>query len=189
MEISPASKGDNAGSLWEMFIQQNVWINFLQLLAEISPQIISLPLCDIWVWVTGGSEECLIFIKFTKYCYFHQLCGPICPTLPPPLARLWKMVLPDILCYYLFTDMLEKFERYIPKPHIQTVIKIPISAIQAYSGLSNYSLKTRKQFVKRILVPETGRKCSDNFFYFKQQLLRSGQAQRAEIGVIRTIQK
>jgi hypothetical protein len=29
MEISPASKGDNAGSLWEMFIQQNVWINFL----------------------------------------------------------------------------------------------------------------------------------------------------------------
>jgi hypothetical protein len=33
------------------------------------------------IWVTGGSEESIIIlIKLKKYCYFHYLCGPICPT-------------------------------------------------------------------------------------------------------------
>ncbi len=39
------------------------------------------------IWVTGGSEESIIFIKFTKCCYFHYLCGPICPTAPPSLHK------------------------------------------------------------------------------------------------------
>jgi hypothetical protein len=35
------------------------------------------------IWVTEGSEESIIFIKFTKCCHFHYNCGPICPTAPP----------------------------------------------------------------------------------------------------------
>jgi hypothetical protein len=50
-----------------------------------------------YIWVTEGSEKSIIFIKFTKCCHFHFLCGPICPTVPPPPTRLWKRVSPDVL--------------------------------------------------------------------------------------------
>jgi hypothetical protein len=40
------------------------------------------------IWVTAG-EESVLFIKFTKFCYFHYHCWPICPTGPPsPLMTL-----------------------------------------------------------------------------------------------------
>jgi hypothetical protein len=47
--------------------------------------------------VTGGSEESIIFVKFRKCCFFHYLCGPICPTSPPSPHKALEMVLPDVL--------------------------------------------------------------------------------------------
>jgi hypothetical protein len=36
-----------------------------------------------YIWVTGGSEGPIIFIKFFKRCNSHYLCRPIFPTAPP----------------------------------------------------------------------------------------------------------
>jgi hypothetical protein len=38
-------------------------------------------------WVTGGSAESIIHIKFLNCCCSHKLCGHMCPTaLPTPQA-------------------------------------------------------------------------------------------------------
>jgi hypothetical protein len=67
------------------------------------------------IWITGGSEESTIFMKFINCFYFHNLCGPICLKAPPP-PQLWEMMLPDILLAVLFADMLENFKM---NPHFR----------------------------------------------------------------------
>jgi hypothetical protein len=55
----------------------------------------------IHIWVTEGSEESIIFIKFTNVAISTTFVGQFVPQHLPP-TRLWKMVLPDVLhCLYV----------------------------------------------------------------------------------------
>jgi hypothetical protein len=81
------------------------------------------------IWITGGCEESIIFIKFIKCCYFHYLCGPIYPRgLPFPhkalengIARRFALPFCSQTCKKDFKDISEK--------SILAGSKTPISAI------------------------------------------------------------
>ncbi len=62
-----------------------------------------------------GCEESIIFVKFTKCCYFPYLCASICPTAPPAPTRLWEMVLPDIL----HCSFIHRYARKIVKKNLE----------------------------------------------------------------------
>ncbi len=61
-----------------------------------------------------GSQEVaknqIFFIKFIKCCSFPYLCGPFCPTAPPPPPQgCGKWCCQTFGFAVLFTDVLEQF--------------------------------------------------------------------------------
>jgi hypothetical protein len=72
------------------------------------------------IWITGGSDESNIFIKFIKSCCFHNLCGPICP--PPQGLR--KRCCRTFCVADSFTDVPEQFWRHMQNPHSHVIIPI-----------------------------------------------------------------
>jgi hypothetical protein len=79
------------------------------------------------IWTTRGSEESVIFIKFTKCCYSHSLCGPICPTAPPPPRMCKMMLLVFLRCHFV-----HRYDRTILKIYSE-------SSFQGDSNDTNFS--------------------------------------------------
>jgi hypothetical protein len=103
-------------------------------------------------------------MKFIKCCYFDYLCRPICPTAPPPHARLWKMVLH---CFEL--PVVHRYARNILKAHSYSLFPGSFDDINISISSSNRHLKAQKKTLRSVCQFLTLEKLLVNRFpVFKQ---------------------